>query len=260
MNPRDSAYEALGLRPGASRTEVDEAYRRLIKLHHPDRAGGDPDRAADVNRAYTLLRQQRLAVGPQSRPVPVVLHPKPKPRSRWTDWLFTAVILGIVVGGVGMQMSRGKTILSQPLKVRWPVADTSFQSARANPLISFDQPLNLAIIDSAIAQATKFHSAKDLEGAEIYSRDCQANLRRELNLVWFDACAAFDEATITLTSDEKLADSQLFNQSAIVAREMAAAHALSDNVLDADSRLHQIRSRVDIQLLPAIDSAAGKAF
>ena len=170
MNPRDSAYEALGLRPGASRTEVDEAYRRLIKLHHPDRAGGDPDRAADVNRAYTLLRQQRLAVGPQSRPVPVVLHPKPKPRSRWTDWLFTAVLLGIVVGGVGMQMSRGKTILSQPLKVRWPVADTSFQSARANPLISFDQPLNLAIIDSAIAQATKYAAEVPLKVMETASK------------------------------------------------------------------------------------------
>jgi hypothetical protein len=259
MDARDSAYEALGLKPGASRAQVDEAYRRLIKQHHPDRAGGDPDRAADVNRAYTLLRQQQLAVGPQSRPVPVVIQPKGRLRSRSTDWLFTIIVLAIVIGGVAaMQMGSRGNMLAHPIKIRWPSTEAQFRSAGASPLVSFDEPLHLPVVDNAIAQARKFHSAKDLAGAEIYSRDCQANLRREMSLVWFDTCAAFDEATITLTADEELAHSQLFNQSAIVAREMAAAHALSDDIFEADSRLHQIRSRVDMQLLPMVDPAAGQ--
>lgn len=38
------------------------AYRKLIKLHHPDRSGGDAARAAEINRAYRELR---------GRPAPV---------------------------------------------------------------------------------------------------------------------------------------------------------------------------------------------
>jgi hypothetical protein len=41
---------------------------------------------------------------------------------------------------------------------------------------------------------------------------------------------------------------------------VAAARALTDDVLIADSRLHQIRSRVELQLLPIVDSAAGQQF
>ena len=52
----DSSYAVLGLRPGAPRAEIDLAYRRLIKRYHPDHAGGDAGRAAEVNRAYTELR------------------------------------------------------------------------------------------------------------------------------------------------------------------------------------------------------------
>jgi hypothetical protein len=238
---------------------VDEAYRRLIKQHHPDRAGGDPERAADVNRAYTLLRRQQLAAGPQSRPVPVVVHPRGRPRSRWSDRLFAAVVLGIVVaGGAALQYGIGGNVFAHPLKVRWPAADTGAQPTAANPLINFDQPLNLPVVDSAIAQAMGFHSAKDLASAEVYSRDCQANLRREPNLVRFDACAAFDEATITLSSDAELANSATFNQSAVIAREVGAARALTDDIFVADSRLNQIRSRVELKLLPLVDSAAGQ--
>ena len=261
MTARDSAYQALGLRPGASRAQVDEAYRRLIKQHHPDRAGGDSQRAADVNRAYTFLRRQHLALGPQSRPVPVVIHRRGRPRSRWSDRLFAAVILGIVLGGgAAMQYGGGKSMFAHPLKIRWPAADAGVHPTPANPLINFDQPLNLPVVDNAVAQAISFHSAKDVASAEVYSRDCQANLRREPNLVWFDACAAFDEATITLGNDAELASSATFNQSAVVAREVAAARALTDDVLIADSRLHQIRSRVELQLLPIVDSAAGQQF
>ena len=51
-----SAYAALGLEPGADAAAIEQAYRRLIKQHHPDRAGGDARRAAEINRAYRELR------------------------------------------------------------------------------------------------------------------------------------------------------------------------------------------------------------
>ena len=54
-----SAYAALGLEPGADSSAVEQAYKRLIKEHHPDRAGGDDRRAAELNRAYRELRATR---------------------------------------------------------------------------------------------------------------------------------------------------------------------------------------------------------
>jgi curved DNA-binding protein CbpA len=51
MTAERSAYAILGLRPGAGRAEVNDAYRRLMKRHHPDRPGGDSNRAAEINRA-----------------------------------------------------------------------------------------------------------------------------------------------------------------------------------------------------------------
>ena len=49
---------------GADAAAVDEAYRRLIKQHHPDREGGDSTRAAEINRAYRELRGGKAATDP----------------------------------------------------------------------------------------------------------------------------------------------------------------------------------------------------
>jgi hypothetical protein len=169
------------------------------------------------------------------------------------------VLLVVIVGGFASMERAGQLrLVSGPVDVHWPTLDTTVSPSAADPFLSFDEPLHASVIDSAIAQAIQFHSAKDLEAAEIYSRDCQNTLRRERNLAWFDACAAFDEATVTLSTDEELAKSPPFNTPAVIAREMAAAHALSDDMLAADSRLQQIRSTVELQLLPKIDSAAAQ--
>src|SRR5687768_3368407 len=65
MGIEASAYVILGLQPGADRAAIDKAYRRLIKLHHPDRSGGDPERAAEINRAYFELRGKRASDEPR---------------------------------------------------------------------------------------------------------------------------------------------------------------------------------------------------
>src|SRR5215210_3722365 len=54
-----AAFAALGLEPGADRDAVERAYKRLIKDHHPDRAGGNAERAAEITRAYRELREGR---------------------------------------------------------------------------------------------------------------------------------------------------------------------------------------------------------
>lgn len=48
-------YSILGCDPTASPADIKAAYRRESAKHHPDRAGGNAERMAEVNRAYAVL-------------------------------------------------------------------------------------------------------------------------------------------------------------------------------------------------------------
>lgn len=253
MNAEDSAFAALGLRRGAGRFEVDSAYRRLMKIHHPDRTGGDGGRASEITRAYTYLRQQRPAnpSPPRRPPVPIRFDRPARPaRARWGLALIAASVAGIgfyqeFQGGHAV----GRTILPAPWTVAEPAAAASLGSGR----VTFDDPLHSRVIGNAIVQAVSFHSSDgDLASAAEYSRECHARLREDPNLALFDACAAFDESTLVLTMADPRSESGQFGGSAVMTRQMGAARALSDDMLGADSRLRQIRSRVDLALLPRI--------
>jgi hypothetical protein len=49
-------HRVLGVPYGAPPAVVLEAYRRLSKLHHPDREGGSEERFVEIQRAYETLR------------------------------------------------------------------------------------------------------------------------------------------------------------------------------------------------------------
>jgi len=56
---RSDPYRVLEVSPGASSEELHDAYRRLVKLHHPDRNGGSEESArrfAEVQAAYEEVR------------------------------------------------------------------------------------------------------------------------------------------------------------------------------------------------------------
>lgn len=50
-----AAFEALDLQPGASWEQIRAAYRRSVKVHHPDHKG-DPEAFKKINEAYEQLR------------------------------------------------------------------------------------------------------------------------------------------------------------------------------------------------------------
>jgi curved DNA-binding protein CbpA len=56
---RRDPYRVLGVPPGASPEDLHDAYRRLVKLHHPDRNHGSADstqRFQEIQQAYDELR------------------------------------------------------------------------------------------------------------------------------------------------------------------------------------------------------------
>src|SRR3954468_589904 len=64
---RRDPYRVLGVSPGASSEELHDAYRRLVKLHHPDRNGGSEESArrfAEIQEAYEEVRARPRAARP----------------------------------------------------------------------------------------------------------------------------------------------------------------------------------------------------
>jgi curved DNA-binding protein CbpA len=64
-------YDVLGVKPGASSEELHDAYRRLVKLHHPDRNNGSPEstrRFQEVQEAYEAVRSGRVRPRPAPPP------------------------------------------------------------------------------------------------------------------------------------------------------------------------------------------------
>ena len=69
--PRDDLYAVLGVGRDATSTEVRDAYRRLARKLHPDRARDAGDAMAVVNEAYRVLADPgRRAVYDASRRAP----------------------------------------------------------------------------------------------------------------------------------------------------------------------------------------------
>ena len=74
MAARDP-YRILGVEPSVSAEELHDTYRRLVKLHHPDRNGGSAEatrRFQDIQAAYEEVARLRAArpaaTQPRSRP------------------------------------------------------------------------------------------------------------------------------------------------------------------------------------------------
>jgi hypothetical protein len=250
MEGRQSAFEALGLRPGADRAQIEEAYRRLIKRYHPDRPGGDGGRAAEITRAYRELRD-----GQHTLPVRMT-PPAARVRAQQSRHLGTIVTAFVVIAAAAVIVRYFDIAArsdSASAGVAPLVAAGKAEASTAMPasLDDFQEPLSSAAIDHSAADALRIYKGGNPARLADYSRACQSQFRNHPDIAWFDACAAFDEAVVLLQSRDPIADSGPFNSAAVTGREMGAAGLLSDDSFAADSRLRKIRSRVELALLAA---------
>src|SRR5436853_398476 len=64
-------YEVLGVSAGASTEELHDAYRRLVKTHHPDHHGGAAGlarRFQEIQEAYEAVRSGKVRPRPAPPP------------------------------------------------------------------------------------------------------------------------------------------------------------------------------------------------
>ncbi|WP_205480767.1 DnaJ domain-containing protein [Sphingomonas arenae] len=177
-----SAYAVLGLGPGADRKAVEDAYRRLMKRHHPDREGGDPNRAAEINDAYALLR------GDTATPSPIQLR-KRRARKRTLFWLPVVIVAAVLSAalwwlprdtGAARILSAGPSgSAAVPLAPQTP-----------GPPSSVDEDAISAAVDQAVAYA----EAQKWKDAEGYAATCAADFARLGGRSLLDHCVAFERA------------------------------------------------------------------
>jgi hypothetical protein len=240
-----SAYAALGLEPGADSAAIEQAYRKLIKKHHPDREGGDARRAAEINRAYRELRAEKKLKDPLELNADWGF-----PRRKGSGWLTLALFVALAVG-VLLLATGPLSTLAQPGGHR-ARAGIRTGAAPADPM---DQPLNLGAIDGAARQALHIARTRDEMALASASRDCHHLLRSAPSLLQLDRCAAFDDAVVQLEDRDPLRDQGPFSELAVTGRIWAGATALSDDSVAIDSRLDRIRLRVEEALAPAMPPA-----
>ena len=108
-------YEILGVSRNATQEQIQRAYRKLARAHHPDvnKDPGAEDRFKDVSEAYNVLhdpetRRRYDAFGPDFRRVPDDVDPE--------TWNRAAAGGGPWAGGAG----------TGPRARRGPAADTGF--------------------------------------------------------------------------------------------------------------------------------------
>lgn len=248
MAARVSALSILGLEPGADAAAIEQAYKRLIKQHHPDREGGDSTRAAEINRAYRELRGGRAANDPLQFNDSLAGG---RSRARWRIVLLAVLVAA--AGGFVLGTGPVGTLRPWSAGTRLPVHRAAAAPIAPDPIAGV---LHIADIDAAVSDAVRLSRTKDEVALANVSRDCEHRFHDNPGTRMLDRCAAFDDAVVGLEDRDPLRDGGPFAPLAVTGRQWSSASALSDDSLAIDSRLDQIRLRVELALAPQVAPVA----
>jgi hypothetical protein len=130
--PTRSDYTVLGLRPGAGDDEIRDAYRRLAKIHHPDRNPGDPlalSTFARLSESYAALRRRaRLTTAGGTTPLSAAVGRRTS--SRRETAAETVAMADLPVGGAAWVAADAVLVGPGRLAALHPAAPgTAFPSA-----------------------------------------------------------------------------------------------------------------------------------
>lgn len=244
-----SDLAVLGLEPGADRRAIDDAFRRLMKEHHPDRPGGDSGRAAEIIRAYRALRPGAM--------IAQEVQFRDRPRQRTAGWRWLLALLLVTVTAIVFASLIDPTPRSGPARLGADVAkELGLRPPRAPGLI--EQPLNEAQIDAAADEARAIVGRTDEMKLAEKSRECRFGFRDSRDVAEFDRCVAFDIAVVLLQDRDPLRDQGPFRQVAVSRRHWSDAALLSSDSLAIDGRLDRIRLRVELRLAPSVPESANE--
>jgi hypothetical protein len=243
MRGDGSAYAALGLEPDADFDDIDRAYRRLIKLHHPDRQGGDETRAAEINRAYRELR---------GRPAPheaLEFHEEEPGSGRGRGWVHAA--LALVLGVAALIVATGPvTAIIRQLSTPARQQLAHFPGGTVAKDV-MDQPIDRGAVSAGIREAQRIVRTHDDAVLLNASRECHRSVRLRPSVTQLDRCAAFDDAVVQIQNRDPMSDPGPFSQVAVTGRQWTDASALSNDYLAVDGRLDRIRLQVELALAPS---------
>jgi hypothetical protein len=230
-----SDLATLGLEPGADRDAIERAYRRLIKDHHPDRGGGDGVRATEIIRAYRALRGSREAPDGLEfyPPLPSV------PDRLGQAWLPAVLLLGVASLTLVLMVARSAGPIEQGL-------DQS--NAQRGTIELMQRPIDAASVRAGVGDAVRIARSGDEMALTEASRDCHSRLRDAPSLAMLDRCSAFDDAVVLLQDRDPMRNRGAFGELAVTGRQWSAAKGLSGDFVAIDSRLDQIRLRVELLL------------
>lgn len=240
----------LGLQPGADRRAIDDAFRRLMKQYHPDRPGGDSDRAAEIIRAYRALRPGKLIprdVGFQDQ------QGQSAARSGHWGLALLVVATAIVILALAYRMNPSGAA-GGPARIGVEVFEgLGLRRPRTPRLI--EQPVNEHAVDEATDEARRLFEQSDEIALAEHSRACHLAFRQSRELAEFDRCVAFDIAVVLLQDRDPLRDQGPFRLVSVNRRHWSDAAMLSSDSLAIDSRLDRIRLRVELRLAPAVEKS-----
>jgi hypothetical protein len=121
--PSDDLYAELGVPENATFELIDERYRALAKLFHPDRNPGDPraeDRFKRISAANRILGDPvkraeydayRLMMAPTTMPRPPLRRPQVAPgkgirKRRFPKWVRITIATLLIVSGLAVMLWR----------------------------------------------------------------------------------------------------------------------------------------------------------
>ena len=237
MRGQRSPYTTLGLRPGADRAAVEEAYRRLMKQHHPDLPGGNSDQAAEINRAYASLKGK--APPP---PLPAAIEGRRwfgrrrKPPGRLAGLVMlaagAAALLFLPLPSEQGRVTGGRSGERSMVPDGPKLPDTF--DLRSLP--------DEHAIATAVASAQRFHREKLNGEAVEFSRGCEDDLKTFPGPSLLDHCVAFDAAIGLLEGESAPAR---FRAEDMAARHVGAALRISDDPVLAEERVGSVRRDVE---------------